>query len=160
MVGAVYWGFKMAEFEIDILRTERTQVGMCSFPTLSQLAEIKAAGFDHLVTLCEDQEFTEFSKEDFASESKAVGLEWSHQPVKDMDVPGNTGIKDLTYFIHAKSPCIHCMAGMGRTGTVVAAYLMDHFEVDAQEAIECVREVRGKGAIESAMQVSFLQSYS
>jgi hypothetical protein len=52
---------------------------------------------------------------------------------------------------------VHCEAGLGRTGTVLAGYLIMAQGATADEAIRRVRDQR-PGAIETAQQMQFLRS--
>ena len=52
----------------------------------------------------------------------------------------------------------HCMGGLGRAGTAACCCLV-HAGVDARTALEHVRAAR-KGAVETATQERFIQSYT
>jgi atypical dual specificity phosphatase len=66
---------------------------------------------------------------------------------------------DLTYaidFIHRRITnnepvMVHCLAGMGRTGTLLACYLVKYQKMSAGDAIQKVREER-PGSIQSYPQ--------
>ena len=74
---------------------------------------------------------------------------------------------DLTYaidFIHRritnKAPVmVHCLAGLGRTGTVLASYLVKYQKMSADEAIQKVREER-PGSIQSYPQEEIIFRFS
>jgi protein-tyrosine phosphatase len=52
---------------------------------------------------------------------------------------------------------VHCEAGLGRTGTMLAAYLISQ-GASAAEAIRRVREVE-RVAVETMRQIQFLEQY-
>jgi protein-tyrosine phosphatase len=53
---------------------------------------------------------------------------------------------------------VHCRAGMGRTGTCLAAYLMRFSGLSARQAISAVRRAR-PGSVESRQQEKALESF-
>jgi atypical dual specificity phosphatase len=53
---------------------------------------------------------------------------------------------------------VHCLAGKGRTGTVLAGWLMRHRGLDATQAINHLR-ARQPAAVESPEQEAFLDAY-
>ena len=83
-------------------------------------------------------------------------VNYLHVMSNDMSVPE---FDDLTFavdFIHQrlneKEPVmVHCLAGLGRTGTILASYLVKYENMSADEAIEKVRKIR-PGSIQSYPQ--------
>ena len=83
-------------------------------------------------------------------------VNYLHISSNDMGVPE---FADLTYavdFIHrritnSEPVMVHCLAGMGRTGTLLACYLIKYQKMSANEATEKIREER-PGSIQSYPQ--------
>tara|TARA_Y100000780_G_scaffold232465_1_gene264265 strand:- start:7700 stop:8200 length:501 start_codon:yes stop_codon:yes gene_type:complete len=57
-----------------------------------------------------------------------------------------------------KSTMVHCAAGKGRAGTILAAYLIKFKDMDAKNAIERIRSMR-PGSIENISQETVLSVY-
>jgi len=83
-------------------------------------------------------------------------IKYLHIHSNDMSVPE---FDDLVYsvdFIHRritnKEPVmVHCLAGLGRTGTILACYMIKYQKMSTQDAIDYVREKR-HGSIQSYPQ--------
>jgi atypical dual specificity phosphatase len=108
-----------------------------------QLAWLRKEGIDILVTLTEEQVPRTWID--------GAGLLGVHIPIPDMDVPTPAQIDQVLGTIDkaragGMGVALHCLAGRGRTGTLLAAYFV-HQGLTAREAIRKVRALR-PGSIE------------
>ena len=95
-------------------------------------------------------------REETLDESWVKDVNYLHILSNDMSVPE---FDDLIYavdFIHRRITnnepvLVHCLAGMGRTGVILACYLIKYQKMSASEATEKVREER-PGSIQSYPQ--------
>lgn len=74
-------------------------------------------------------------------------LRWRHHPIEDFDAPDAAALEQTLAWMRARVEeghpvAVHCHAGLGRTGTVLAAYLGRFHERTAAQAIEEVRRLR------------------
>ncbi|MDE1766812.1 MAG: dual specificity protein phosphatase family protein [Thaumarchaeota archaeon] len=89
-------------------------------------------------------------------ESWVRGIKYLHVPTEDFSAPDMAQIDQAVEFIHERLQneepvMVHCAAGIGRTGTILACYLVKYHKSSAKDAIEKVRKER-PGSIQSESQ--------
>ena len=118
------------------------------------LAALKAVGVTCLITLTEG---------DLAQEPLARhGLKNLHLPIRDREPPTVPQITMLLIRMEAllkkgEVLAVHCLAGIGRTGTILAAWLVSN-GLTAQEALRRVRRIEPK-FVQTTEQEEFLQQF-
>jgi len=84
------------------------------------------------------------------------GTAYMHVPTPDLTAPRQEELDGAADFIDAQireghPVAVHCAAGLGRAGTVLACYLVKHKGYTAEQAIGEIREKR-PGSIQSEEQ--------
>ena len=95
-------------------------------------------------------------REDPLDDDWVKDVNYLHVSSNDMGVPEFADLTFAVDFIHrritnSEPVMVHCLAGMGRTGTLLACYLIKYQKMSANEATEKVREER-PGSIQSYPQ--------
>lgn len=122
------------------------------------LQALQAVGITHLLTLTEEP----FD----AAQAEAYGIGCSFSPMPDMAAPAlSQGVAlceqiDLC-LARGEAVAVHCRAGLGRTGTVLAAYWLwrGQGRIGAPKALEDVRRIHS-GWVQSLAQVEFLEKFA
>lgn len=122
---------------------------------VEELNWLRANGIQILLTLTEHP----LSKSDI-NESGILAI---HEPIPDWQAPTIEQLERCLGTIrmaHEKrfAVAVHCAAGIGRTGTILTAYLMSK-GIPFEDAITQMRKMR-PGSVESAVQVDFLREWS
>ncbi len=118
--------------------------GLSGELTEANVRTLERAGVGALVTLTEQAVWPE-----------PPGLRYLHLPVPDMTVPRPEQVDRFLEFVAAAesaglASAVHCRAGLGRTGTMLACYLVSRGEAPG-DALEQVRRHR-PGSVETAGQ--------
>ncbi len=123
--------------------------------SLEELAWLRKQGIEVLLSLTEDP-----PRRDWVNDA---GLLLVHVPVVDMEAPSP---EQLAHCVSAISRAngrnlgvaVHCGAGLGRTGVVVACYFVSK-GLSAANAIARVRRMR-PGSIETDEQAEAVEEYA
>ena len=94
---------------------------------------------------------------------KEFGFEYKHIPIRDFTAPTMEQIDEFVRFTSRmkkkKKPIVvHCLAGYGRTGTMLSCYLVSQGR-SPEEAIKEVRKVR-PNSIETPEQEEAVRKYA
>jgi atypical dual specificity phosphatase len=135
---------------------KRGKLGACSLPAFDpEYAALRRDGITLLVNLQDDAHAPETLER--------FGLRELHLPVTDFSPPTQEQITQAIAAIEAanaagEAVAVHCVAGIGRTGTVVACWLVTQ-GMTAEVAIERIRELR-PGSVETPEQVAAVQTFA
>jgi len=123
---------------------------------LSDLRDLYKRGVRCLLSLAETPPY-------FGELCEKAGIKWINFPIPDFGVPTDIHeyekiIKKSVEHLEVGEPiCVHCFAGVGRTGLGLASIVGVYYSLDAPRAIDKVRSSRV--AIETKEQTDFVQDF-
>lgn len=114
--------------------------------SISEIDWILKQGVKSIVTMTENS----------LPESWVKNVKYLHVPTEDFSAPDMEQIDEAVEFIRIRIEnnepvMVHCAAGIGRTGTILACYLVKYQKISAKDAIQKVRKER-PGSIQSESQ--------
>ena len=143
-------------------RTLLTHAGVPGQGLRAELEALASWGARGMLTLMEQGELDALGLADMGEQARAAGLRWWHMPITDFCAPDSRfeaawrrdGPAILDELAQGQHLAIHCLAGLGRTGTVAARILVDWGE-PPEAAIQRVRQAR-PGTIQSEEQLKYI----
>ncbi|MEO1173629.1 MAG: dual specificity protein phosphatase family protein, partial [Myxococcota bacterium] len=137
------------------------RIGGCPRPGVvvnfdEDMRELQNLGITILVNLEEEVLYSEAAANEF-------GIEVIHEPVRDMSVPTLERARQLCRLLKrlgesGESVAVHCRAGQGRTGLVMAMVLISHGQAPA-DSFRVVQAINPRW-IQSDEQLEFLPEFS
>ena len=103
-------------------------------------------------------------KEEPLDDDWVKDVNYLHVYSNDMSVPEFDDLVSAVDFMHSRITnnepvMVHCLAGMGRTGTLLACYLVKYQKMSADDAIQKIREER-PGSIQSYPQEEMIFQFA
>lgn len=99
----------------------------------------------------------------FGELSTQTGIEWYYYHINDFGIPDNINsyssmIKNAITLIHSDKPlCVHCYAGIGRTGMVLASILGVYYSLSGSVAIQKIKMIRN--SFDTQEQIEFVENF-
>jgi atypical dual specificity phosphatase len=145
---------KVADVPTGFVWVEKGRIAASGFPaSKKQLDWVKSQGVSSVLTLTEYSLPAEWVKDDSTT--------FHHVPMKDHASPSVESLEDAASAIASevgggKTILVHCLAGQGRTMCAIAAYLVKEEGMNANAAIERLRQAR-PGAVERGQERALLE---
>lgn len=151
------------------------RLGMCPIPgkdrhdmaAKNDIDTLISEGVTYVISLVEEKEFLTLKPPETIRERELMlhnkGIEFESFPIVDFSVPSIRMAKKWIGDIHllvnqGESIVVHCWAGLGRAGTVLACYLVSR-GLTVREAIAEVRWMRPL-ALQSKEQEEFIFEFA
>lgn len=136
----------------------KNRIATANMPTSDEIAELSKI-FDAVIVLVKDYEL-EYN----INLWRKFNVEYIHLPVPDFHAPQILELYHIVKWIkekisQGKKVLIHCYGGLGRSGTVAAAYLMYSRNMAPWNAISYVRRKKSR-SIESLRQINLLEIFN
>lgn len=168
----------MTDHPITPIQLHAGQLGLCACPGgmraflgrprpepgIDALARWPARA---VVSLMESREFEVLGLEQLPGQFRERFPLWLHLPIRDGDTPGPDWMERwkiarlviAALLAEGHNVALHCLAGVGRTGTVAAMCLVDAGFGDGGDALGHVRSIHTVHAAETPEQEAFVEDY-
>ena len=134
---------------------DKPRLAALALPDADDLLWLRRNGIDMVISLTEDPLPRRYVNE--------AGMMAIHLPVPDLEAPTPEQLQRAVETIgragqSGMAVAVHCTAGKGRTGTILAAYFVDQ-GLSAAAAIRRVRDLR-RGSVETAEQEEAIAAFA
>ncbi len=139
------------------------ELSVMAMPASSEeIAGLRHLGVDHVVSLLEVNEQFEVGLADEETQCISNGMRYTSFPITDRDVPQKADALALAATLYrdisnGEHVVIHCRAGIGRTGMIASAVLMQA-GYSSGEAIHMVSWARGALVPDTGEQKIWIES--
>ena len=113
-----------------------------------KLGALLDAGIRFFFDLTEDGELMPYDEmlSELASDRR-IAVAYKRVPIPDMGVPRPEDLQALLFKLEANvsggTPSyVHCWGGIGRTGTVIGCWLVEHDAIDGNDALTRIADLR------------------
>ena len=127
------------------------------------LATLKAEGVTRIICLLSHPEFADYGVDDLLDRYRETGLEYWHLPIPDQAVSSSAQMQAALSWLDTQLSTghrvvVHCVGGLGRSGTLAACHLKSR-GLSVEDAMTEVRRARSPRAIESEAQELFILEF-
>ena len=134
---------------------DKPRLAALALPDADDLLWLRRNGIDMVISLTEDPLPRRYVNE--------AGMMAIHLPVPDLEAPTAEQLQRAVETIaragqSGMAVAVHCTAGKGRTGTILAAYFVDQ-GLSADAAIRRVRDLR-RGSVETLEQEEAIAAFA
>ncbi len=131
---------RVSEQPTGFVWVDRGRLAASGYPaSRGQLEWLRGQGINTILTLTESPLPNQWLK--------GIAFEVHHIPMRDHLAPDTGSLEEAATFVQdrvrqGRTTLVHCLAGEGRTGCVLAAYLIKDRGITAEEAIVTLRRIK------------------
>lgn len=127
----------------------------------ADLITITTNKITNVVSLVSNEELEHYKVPTLIARLKEKKVDVLHSPIVDYGVPSREQVVEIIEWVKMKikskeNVLIHCVGGLGRSGTIMAVYAKVYLGKTGEEAIQFVRSIRGNEAVETEGQQNFV----